>query len=321
MRGEIAFVSYLYAFVCLRQVEISDWVVGPVERRIDQRSGRPVWFVTERQARPNRPAADCPFCPGGLEAPEPYDVRWFLNRWPPLPGERCELILFSPDHDRPLGALGAAGVRKVIDLWAARTVAHRQRGDVAYVLIFENRGAEVGATIPHPHGQLYALDEVPPTARVELDGAIHGDACPVCAELARGHEVCRHDGWRAVVPHAASYPFELLIAPTDHLPDLPALDDAARDALAATLGDALGRLDALFDAPMPYMLWIHQRPTATGDWPLAHVHIEVAPILRRAGVPRYVAAGELGSGVYFNPIDPAAAAADLRAAGSPPSLG
>jgi UDPglucose--hexose-1-phosphate uridylyltransferase len=82
--------------------------------------------------------------------------------------------------------------------------------------------------------------------------------------------------------------------------------------MASALVDATRRLDALFDAPMPYMLWIHQRPTDGGDWPSAHLHVHIAPLLRSPGTPRFVAAGELGSGVLFNPVDPRAAAAALR---------
>lgn len=287
-----------------------------MERRIDQRTGRQVWFEPDRQSRPNLPEGGCPFCPGGLEAPEPYDVRWFENRWPPLPDRRCEVLLFCPEHGGSLGELGATRIRSVVDLWADRTAAQGEREDVAYVLIFENRGAEVGATIEHPHGQLYALDEIPPAALGEL----RGDSCPVCTELDRGHPVAKIGGWTAVVPDAAAWPYELLLAPTEHHPDLPSLDDAGRNDLAAILADALGRLDRLFDAPMPYMLWIHQCPTDGADWPLAHLHVEVAPLHRRAGVPRFVAAGELGSGVYFNPLVSEDAAAQLRAA-SPDAAG
>ena len=82
--------------------------------------------------------------------------------------------------------------------------------------------------------------------------------------------------------------------------------------------DALGRLDRLFDAPMPYMLWFHQRPTDGGRWPTAHLHVHVAPLYRSPGTQRYVAAGELGSGMFFNPVDPVDAAAALRAAGADP---
>jgi UDPglucose--hexose-1-phosphate uridylyltransferase len=268
-----------------------------------------VWFARARQARPNLPTTACPFCPGGLEAPDEYEVRWFVNRWPPLGDDRCEILLFCPEHDGSLAGLGTERARRVIDLWAERTVAQGGRDDVDYVLIFENRGAEVGATIAHPHGQLYALDTVPPAPLDEL--AV--DTCPICCEVERGHPVITRGGWSAVVPHAAAWPYEILVAPTAHVPDLPALDHEARTDLAAVLTDVLERLDLLFDAPMPYMLWVHQRPTDGGAWPQAHVHVEIAPLLRQPDVQRYVAAGELGSGMYFNPLLPEDAAAALRA--------
>lgn len=282
-----------------------------MERRTDSRRPGEVWFGDSRQSRPNLPTERCPFCPGGLEAPEPYDVRWFANRWPPLPDGRGEVLLFCAEHDSSLAGLGVRRVRTVVDLWAHRTEVQAGRSDVAYVLIFENRGAEVGATISHPHGQLYALDSVPPAARA----AFEHDTCAICAEMKDGYPVTECDGWRAVVPNAAAWPYELLIASDDHLPDLPTLSDRQRDALAGCLVDALGRLDALFDAPMPYMLWIHQRPSDGKSWPSAHVHVNVAPLYRKSGIPRFVAAGELGSGLYFNPLRPEEAAAELRTAG------
>lgn len=278
-------------------------------RVAEPRSGATVWINGARQDRPNLPRSGCPFCPGGVEAPDDYDVRWFPNRWPALPDDRCEVILYASRHDAAFWELGAAGVRRVVDLWAARTESLGARPDVACVLPFENRGAEVGATISHPHGQLYALDEVPPVLRAELGG----EACPVCASLRSGHLVTSAEGWRAVVPAAAKYPYELLIAPDDHgRPDLPSLAAADRDAMAAVVVDALSRLDHLFDAPMPYMLWIHQRPTDGGDWPQAHVHVEVAPLYRAPATPRYVAAAELATGVWLNPVDPSEAAHRLR---------
>ena len=131
------------------------------DQRIDPYLGTVVHVVGTRQARPNLPSTGCPFCVGGLEAPEPYEVRWFPNRWPAMQGDRCEVVLYTPHHDATLSSLGVPGVRKVIDLWAERTTALGQRDDVDFVLVFENRGAEVGATIAHPHGQIYAYDHVP----------------------------------------------------------------------------------------------------------------------------------------------------------------
>ena len=116
------------------------------------------------------------------------------------------------------------------------------------------------------------------------------------------------------MPAASAYPYGLLLAPDVHRPDLPALDGPQRDGLAALLVDALGRLDRLFDVALPYMLWIHQRPTDGGAWPEAHLHVHVVTPMRSPGVQRYVAAAELGSGAFVNPVVPEDAAAALRGA-------
>ena len=189
----------------------------------------------------------------------------------------------------------------------------RPRDDVAYVLVFENRGPEVGATIAHPHGQIYAYDAVPPPTAVELDGdrgAVRlGEGAPGDRLVATAP-----GGWRAWVPAAAVWPFELVLAPEAPVPDLPSVDDAGRDGLGRLLVDVVGRLDRLFDVPMPFMLWFHQRPFDGGEWPTAHLHAHVTPLNRGPGVARFVAAAELGSGVWFNPVEPADAAERLRRA-------
>jgi UDPglucose--hexose-1-phosphate uridylyltransferase len=303
-----------------RGTEGSGDAADRVDLRRDALTGALVVEARRRQDRPNLPADGCPFCPGGLEAPEPYLVRWFANRWPALPGGRCEVVLFSPDHSESLGSLGDEQMRRVISLWAERTEALGAREGIGYVLLFENRGAQVGATIPHPHGQVYAFERVPPAAEVELASG----ECAVCAELAgKGDAGPTHaertviaaGGWRAWTVWAASYPFELLVAPEEHLGTLAA-SEPSWDGLARVLQTALGALDRLFDGPMPYMMWCHQRPTDGREWPSAHVHFHVAPVNRAPGVARFVAAGELGSGIMFNPVEPEDAAARLRSAKS-----
>ena len=278
-----------------------------MDRRTDALTGASTVVVGSRQGRPNLPSGDCPFCPGGLEAPEPYDVRWFVNRWPSMPDDRCEIVLYTPDHDAELWSLGQQGARRVVDLWAERTAALGAREDVGYVLVFENRGEQVGATIRHPHGQIYAFDEVPPVPLAELvDGFL--DPSWVAEELVV-HEA---GDWRTWVPDAAVWPYELRLAPRSPVGSLTD-EDCDRDGLAAALVDATARLDQLFDEPMPYLLWIHQRPVDGGDWPGARLHVHIDPLLRRPGTPRYVASAEVGSGVYFNPVPPEEAAAQLRA--------
>lgn len=289
---------------------------GEPELRLDELAGEWVAIGGSRQRRPNLPAENCPFCVGGLEAPEPYVVRSFPNRWPMFaPGEPVELdgrrlpargasevVLYSPEHDASLASLGVAGVRRVIDLWAERTAALLRRPEVAYVLVFENRGAAGGATIPHPHGQIYAFPFVPPVPAREAAMARAG-GCALCTEDPGGRLVARSGRWRAYVPFASAWPYGTLVAPVAHVPNLPELGDAQRDGLAAVLADVLARYDRLFDRPFPYMLWVH---------PGVHLHVHIAPPLRGAETMRYVAAGEVGSGMYMNPVEPEAAAAALR---------
>ena len=309
------------------------------ELRFDPLTRAWVNIVGSRQTRPNLPSSECPFCVGGLEAPEPYDVRWFPNRWPayapdapidfaaveaagtvsvPAVGA-CEVVLFSPDHDESLSTLPVAQVRKVVDLWASRTTELLARPEIEYVLVFENRGREVGATIDHPHGQIYGYPFVPPEPAHEGEVArAHG--CVLCAEvegeLASGERIVATIGdWVAWVPYASTYAYGLRIAPRAHLASIPALDDTGRDELAALLVDALGRYDRLWPAPdrnyrFPYLLWFHQAPASGGDeW---HLHAHVAPPLRAANVQRYIASAERGGGTLSNPVVPEAAAQALR---------
>lgn len=275
--------------------------------RSDPHLGTVVHVVGTRQARPNLPSTGCPFCPGGREAPEPYEVRWFANRWPAMPGERCEVVLYTPQHDATFASLGVDGARKVIDLWAARTAALGARPDVDHVLVFENRGAEVGATIAHPHGQIYAYDHIPERPLRLLEAKWSPDLQP-------GERlVAEHDGWLASVPFAATFPIALSIAPRLQVPDLAALGSSERDALAGMLTDVLGRLDRLYDRPLPYMMWLNQRPTDGGEWPQAWFNIEIVSPWRSAGVPRFIAAAEVACNEFFNPVIPEVLAEQLRA--------
>ena len=267
------------------------------ELRRDPVLGTRVHIVRRRKDRPNLPNTGCPFCVGGLEAPEPYDVRWFPNRWPAMDGERCEVVLYTPDHNATFWSLGDDGARKVVDLWADRTAALGARDDVRYVLVFENRGADVGATIGHPHGQIYAYDHVP--ERQEQRVPWRPDPDP-------GERlVAERDGWAAWVPYAPMFPISIELAPRRHLVDLPAMGDTDRAALAGLLVDVLGRLDRLWGRPLPYMLWLNQHPDG---W----FNVEIVSPWRQPGVMRFIAAAEVASTEYFNEVVPEDLAATLR---------
>ncbi len=202
-----------------------------------------------------------------------------------------------------------------MDLWADRTAALGGRPDIAYVLVFENHGPEVGATIEHPHGQVFAYPHVPPVPARALARLAEGFAL---LEDRPDLVVVERDGWRAWVPAASVHPYGIRVASVDPVGALPDLDGPGRAAFGSVLAEALGRLEAVFDPPMPYMFWIHQRPTDGGAWPGARLYVEVAGPHRAPGVNRFVAAGELGSGCYVNPVVPEEAAARLRAAAPHP---
>jgi UDPglucose--hexose-1-phosphate uridylyltransferase len=276
--------------------------------RIDPLTGACVAITPWRQHRPNRPHTRCPFCPGGLEAPRPYDLLCIANRWPGLPGGRHEVILHTPDHGSSFPALGEAGAARVVELWSSRSVALGSREDVRYVFIFENRGQSIGATIDHPHSQILAFGMIPPIPQAELSKA----ACGLCRPPDPRLTVISHAAWQACVPWAPSWPYELLIFPSSHVADLPAAGSRLRRGLAAILVDCHTRLERLFGEDAPYMLWIHQRPSDGQAWPAAHLHLHLAPVLRGRGTVRHLAAAELGAGVFFDPVDPVEAAAQLR---------
>jgi UDPglucose--hexose-1-phosphate uridylyltransferase len=313
------------------------------ELRFDRHVGQWVNIAGHRQARPNLPDDGCPFCVGGLEAPEPYDTRWFANRWPafetgPAPDlaaaigtgtdvaparGAAEVILYSSRHEGSLGSLGVQQVTKVVKLWGERTAELLTRPEVEYVLVFESRGAEVGATIHHPHGQIYGYPFVPPSPAAERGRAVEVGSDPVADEVEReltdGRRIV-HDGgdWIAWVPFASPYSYGLRLAPRSRVGRLDHLDDQQAAGLAEALCDVLGRYDRLWAGAagasdvFPYLMWFHQGSAEVSEFD--HLHVHLAPPQRAPGLHRFLAAGEVGSGTFSNPVEPEAAAEALRLA-------
>ena len=276
------------------------------ESRIDPHTGTVVHIVADRQNRPNLPADGCPFCVGGLEAPEPYRVRSFPNRWPALGPGQCEVVLYTADHSSSFSRLDPAHARDVIDLWASRTTALREMPTGEHVLVFENRGAEVGATISHPHGQIYAFDHVPRRPLTELRAGWAPERDPG-ARL-----VTDNDMWTAWTEHASVHPVSVRVAPRERVADLPGLSPELRDSLSHMLPSILRSLDESFGAPTPYMMWINQSPRDASQFPDAWLNLQIVSPWRAPGVARYIAAAEIATEEYFNPVDPADVASRLR---------
>jgi len=305
-------------------------------------------WVTVAEARQGRtykpPSNQCPLCPSTAdnltEIPAPdYDVVVFENRFPslrhrvepalsvdPLPGlvearpatGRCEVVSFTSLHDASFASLSESRVRTVVEAWADRTAELSARDDVEQVFPFENRGEEIGVTLSHPHGQIYAYPFVTPRTRRMLDSAraFKGDnlfSAVLRAERAAGVRVVAENAhWTAFVPAVARWPYEIHLYPHRQVPDIPALTGAERAAFAPIYLEVLRRLDGLFDLKMPYIAAWHQAPVRV-DRGLAYLHLEVFSTRRAPGKLKYLAGSESGMGAFVNDIRPEVAAERLRA--------
>jgi UDPglucose--hexose-1-phosphate uridylyltransferase len=236
-------------------------------------------------------------------------------------GGRCEVVVFTQDPSTSLGALRVEHIDLVLQVWADRTQALAARDDAAYVFVFENRGVEVGVTLAHPHGQIYAYPFVPPIVARELElqrahFARHGHGLlgQLIADELVANERTLHVGPHAVtwVPVCARWAYEVWVAPRRPAPTLAELSDPERRDLAEALRVALRKLDGLWQQPMPYVLTLHQAPSR-GEHPYAHVHFEIYPWLRMPGRLKHLAGSEVGAGVFTADTLPEAKAAELRA--------
>ena len=234
----------------------------------------------------------------------------------------CEVVVFTQDPDASLGRLPISHIELIIDVWTDRYAELGKRDDVEYVYIFENRGAEVGVTLRHPHGQIYGYPFVPPIPARELEmEAAHFERegrglleLEIEKEIARGTQVL-HDGeFVAFVPSFARYAYEVWIAPRRPVPSLLELTRSERKDFALALKTVLQTYDALWDAEFPYVMAMHQAPTNGKDHPGAHLHVEFYPALRMKGRLKYLAGSELGAGVFTADVLPEQSAEALLAA-------
>lgn len=274
----------------------------------DPLSGKDVYIVPSRQKRPqNAKKTSCPFCPGGLEAPNDFDTHYFKNRYPAISKDACEVIIYGPKHELDLAYYDIKHIEMVVGLWKERFSKLSEK--YKYVLIFENRGSEVGATIEHPHGQIYAFDKIPDVPLLEIKNSLNNGCC-LCAGADNSFIVVQTKGAYVISPPWAAYPYELLIYTRDHIPSMLSKRFSSEE-FAQALKVSIQGLDSLFGIKMPYMFFIHQLANSEEEQG-CHFHAHIAPVLREKGRIRYVGAGELGSGLMFNPVDPRDAAAKLR---------
>ena len=235
---------------------------------------------------------------------------------------RCRVLCFHPDHSLTLARMEPAAIRRVVDAW---TEEYRTLGAepwIRYVQIFENRGALMGASNPHPHGQIWATEHVPDEPQSETEAlrayrAEHG-SCLLCDYAALepregARVVCENEGFLAVVPWWAVWPFETLVLAKRHVRSLLDFEDAERDALADVLKQVTSRYDNLFEISFPYTMGFHQAPCDGGGHEEWHFHAHFyPPLLRSATVRKYMVGFEM-LGMPQRDITPESAAERLRA--------
>ena len=258
-------------------------------------TGEPVIYAPGRAKRPRAFGEDvadrCPFCPGHesdtppeiARAGEPWRVRVFPNKYPPVDG--AEVIVESPQHGETFEAIGHA--EDVVRTYVERYRAHQ---DAAYVSVFKNEGARAGASIPHVHSQVVPLPFVPPRIQRELAG--FADGCPLC--VPEGHVIRETPSYVWLAPHASAFAYQSWIVPKRHVAEVSAFD--ALEELASLLRDAARALGTLGAYNWAFMNF----PRAE-----AHAYIDLYPRLAA------IAGLELGTGTFVEIIDPAAAATRL----------
>jgi UDPglucose--hexose-1-phosphate uridylyltransferase len=235
----------------------------------------------------------------------------------------CRVLCFSPRHDLTLAKMEVADIRKVVDLWDSQTAELAARDDIQYVQVFENRGAMMGASNPHPHGQIWASRSVPNEAVVEQAAQAvylkdHG-CCLLCAyremEVGLGERIiAANRSFVALVPFWAVWPFEVLILPVRHVADLATMTNTERDDLAAMLKSVTSTYDKVFDTPFPYSMGLHPQPYDNSEHPEWHFHLHFyPPLLRSATVRKFMVGFEL-LGSPQRDITPELAAETLRRA-------
>jgi len=234
------------------------------------------------------------------------------------------VVCFSQDHSASFADLTPAQAALVLAAWTDRSAVLAALPGVEQVYCFENRGQEIGVTLTHPHGQIYAYPFVTPrTSRMlatvgqyrrQAGRNMFDDL--VEAERSDGSRVVTEgDHWIAFVPHAAHWPYEVHLYPRRRVPDLQGLDTAERDEFCHVYLDLLRRFDKLFGTPAPYISAWHQAPVRAGRAEFA-LHLELFTIRRAPGKLKYLAGTESGMGSFSNDIAPEAAAAALRREGS-----
>ncbi len=309
------------------------------ELRFNPLTGEWVIVSTATQKRPVRPSSvECPICPGGLEFQdvEGYDIAVFENRYPSLlknppevesigifKKERafgvCEVVVYTKDHDSSIPKMPLSQIKKLVSVWKDRTRDLFELSFVEYVFIFENRGKEVGASLSHPHGQIYAFPFIPKRIEVKIEAMrkwYEGrKKCPICEVISSEsgeRTVYENKSFIAIVPFYARFPYEVHIYSKRHISTILELSEKEESDLADSIKTIVMKYDKLFDQEFPYMMMLFQAPPKEDVDHFFHFHIEFNPPKRGKDKLKWMASVETGTWTFINPVAPEEAAQKLR---------
>jgi UDPglucose--hexose-1-phosphate uridylyltransferase len=230
------------------------------------------------------------------------------------------VVVYTDQHDGSFATLAPQRAEALMWVWRHRYLELGQRPDIDYVMIFENRGVEVGTTLHHPHGQIYGYPFLPPVPALELAADERLGGCAPCAllagELADGQRLLiERDSVAAYVPHAARWAYEAHVVMRAHRPSLLECEPGELRELSEVLQELVRGYDALFDRRFPYVMVVHQAPTSEpADARRGHLHVEFYPPLRTAEKLKFLAGSEQGAGTFISDTLPEESAAALREA-------
>jgi UDPglucose--hexose-1-phosphate uridylyltransferase len=316
------------------QPQDTDDIATGAEIRFHPLRGEWNIYAAHRQNRTFKPAASKdplgPTRPGGAQTEIPFtdfELAIFENKFsalhplapaPPVlenidsePAHgACEVVVYTPDHDGSLHSIGQDRRALLVSAWIDRYAALFDR-DCAYVLPFENRGEEVGATLHHPHGQIYGFGKVPNVQQRAAEAFAKGyDLAAEIAQALPDYGLTEEAGVAAFCPRYARFPYEVWIAPTRPCASLADSSDAELEGFDTLLGEVTRRYAAFFGRPTPYMFALHAAPR--GGSPGFHWTAQFYPLLRDATRVKYLASVEQHTGTFTVDVMPEAAASALR---------
>lgn len=299
---------------------------------------------SNRAKRPDMQKDFCAFCPGSGKVPdEGYTVMRYPNDFPcmsqdpPVPDDvdnnffrlipsygRCEVILYSPDHNATVSSLTDENMHELALLWQEIYRDFTSDEKIKYVMIFENRGEAVGTTMIHPHGQVYGYGHMPLRIREKIRAMERyreeNGSCLYCDFLRAeqdfgGRIIFENEYFSVFLPYFTEYPYGVYVFTKEHIASLDEMDEKMLFVLGETVKEVAGMYDSLFGYTFPYMMCMHQKPNGeehrNTDW---HFHIEFFPPMRGETSVKYNASSETGAWAHCNPTKPEEKAAELRAA-------